>query len=208
MAHVHFLLGSFEYPIGRCDDAIEDVGDGTQYVWFISVDSAQGYHQIRVRACDKDKLAFFAPDDEKYTWEVMPFGPTNAPTFFTAKTRVMQREAMTLFRMYCTQIDVQLFSSRSKQPPPIVAALPRTNDYELSCSGMFLPDLIVDKEFTLNPPGSPIMQDTAVIPLEATTNVVRQQMQGSTKEHVSGSKVIIDDCLLYSTSLGLALLLL
>ena len=79
------VTNPFKYPIGRCDDAIEDVGNGTQYVYFIIVDSAQGYHQIRVRECDKDKLAFFAPDDEKYTWEVMPFGPTNAPTFFTAK---------------------------------------------------------------------------------------------------------------------------
>ena len=33
-------------------------------------------------------------------------------------------------------------------------------------------------------------------------------MQGSPKEHASGSKVIIDDCLLFSTSLGLALLIL
>ena len=33
-------------------------------------------------------------------------------------------------------------------------------------------------------------------------------MKGSTNEHVSGSKVIIDDRLLYFTSLGLALLLL
>ena len=29
-------------------------------------------------------------------------------------------------------------------------------------------------------------------------------MRGSTNEHISGSKVITDDCLLYSTSLGLA----
>ena len=115
---------------------------------------------------------------------------------------------MTLFRMYCNQIDVQLYKSQSKQPPPIVAALPRTKDYELSCAGMFLPDLAIDKEFTLNPPESPIMRDTTVRPVEGITNVVRQKMQGSLKEHVSGSKVIIDDCLLYSTSLTLALLLL
>ena len=54
---------------------------------------------------------------------------------------------------------------------------------------MYLPDLVVDEEFTLDPPESPIMKDTAVIPLEATTNVVRQKMRESIKEHVSGSKV-------------------
>ena len=73
---------------------------------------------------------------------------------------------------------------------------------------MYLPDLVIDKEFTLSPPESPIMKDAAILPLEATTNMVRQQMKGSEKEHVSGSKVIIDDCLLYSMLLGLALLLL
>jgi len=79
------ITNPFEYPIVRCDDTIEDVGDGTQYVYFMSVDSVQGYHQIKVRRCDKEKLAFLSPDDEKYTWSLMPFGPTNAPSFFTVK---------------------------------------------------------------------------------------------------------------------------
>ena len=80
---------------------------------------------------------------------------------------------MTLFRMYCNKVDVELHSSRSHQPPPIVAALPRTQDYDLSCSDMFLPDLVVDEEFTLQPPESPITQDMTMLPLEATINAVR-----------------------------------
>ena len=52
------------------------------------------------------------------------------------------------------------------------------------------------------------MKDTSILPLEAMTIMVQQQMKGLEKEHVSGSKVIIDDCLLYSLLLGLALLLL
>ena len=52
------------------------------------------------------------------------------------------------------------------------------------------------------------MKDTAIISLEVTTNVVRQKIKGSLNEHVSGSRVIIDDVLLHSTSLGLVLLLL
>ena len=47
-------------------------------MYFMSVDSAQGYHHIKVRRCDKDKLAFSSSDDEKYAWSVMPFGSTNA----------------------------------------------------------------------------------------------------------------------------------
>ena len=53
-----------------------------------------------------------------------------------------------------------------------------------------------------------MIQDTAVLPLEVTTNVVRHKMTGSPNKHASGSKVIIDSCLLHSTSLGLALLIL
>lgn len=108
------VTNPFEYPIGRCDDAIEDVDDGTQYVYFMSVDLAQWYHQMRVKRCDREKLAFFAPDDEKYTWRVMPFRPTNAPSFFTYKACVFQQEPMNLFRMICNDVDVELNQVRSK----------------------------------------------------------------------------------------------
>ena len=50
---------AFEYPIPRCDDAIDDFGDGFSRLWFISLDARQGYHQTRVRLTDRDKLAFF-----------------------------------------------------------------------------------------------------------------------------------------------------
>eukprot|EP00978_Attheya_sp_CCMP212_P015878 scaffold41044_cov68-Attheya_sp.AAC.3 len=52
----------FEYPIPRCDDAIEDLGDGAGRLHFISLDARQGYHQVSVRLCDQEKLAFFGPD--------------------------------------------------------------------------------------------------------------------------------------------------
>ena len=50
----------------------------------------------------------------------MPFGPTNAPTFYTFVTRVMQDEATKLFRMPCNGIDVDLKQATSKQPDFIV----------------------------------------------------------------------------------------
>jgi hypothetical protein len=59
MAHVHLLPEierrhptrlAFEYPIPRCDNAIDDFDDGIGRLWFISLDARQqGYHQIRVR---------------------------------------------------------------------------------------------------------------------------------------------------------------
>jgi hypothetical protein len=57
-----------------------------------------GYHQIRVRKKDQEKLAFFAPDDHKYCWPVMPFGPRNAPDFYTCMMSVFRAEWEALFR--------------------------------------------------------------------------------------------------------------
>jgi hypothetical protein len=71
----------FEYPIPRCEDDIEDFGNSAGKLPFISLDARSGYHQIAVRECGQDKLAFFSPDKEKWTWKVMPFGPHNAPGF-------------------------------------------------------------------------------------------------------------------------------
>ena len=49
----------FEYPIGWCDNTVEDFGDGAGTLFYITLDCAQGYHQIQVN--DQEKLAFFAP---------------------------------------------------------------------------------------------------------------------------------------------------
>ena len=91
------VTAPFQYPIGRCDDAIEHLGDGAGVLLFISIDCAQGYHQIKVWWKDQDKLAFFAPDGKKYTYTVMPFVPVNAPSFYTAIVRRFQAEWMHLF---------------------------------------------------------------------------------------------------------------
>ena len=52
----------FEYPIGRCDSAIEYLGDASGTLYCICLDKAQGCHQIGVKKSDKEKLAFFGPD--------------------------------------------------------------------------------------------------------------------------------------------------
>ena len=55
------ITNPFEYPISRCDVVIEDLGDGNGFIYFICLDASQGYHQIRVRSCDMEKLAFLRP---------------------------------------------------------------------------------------------------------------------------------------------------
>ena len=65
----------FEYPIPRCDDAIDNFGDSVGHLFFISLDNKTGYHQISVRPLDLVKLGFFGPDEKKYTFVVLRFGP-------------------------------------------------------------------------------------------------------------------------------------
>ena len=55
----------FGYPIGICNDAVENLGDGAGVLYFISIDCAQGYHQIQVYEKDQEKLVFFGPDGNK-----------------------------------------------------------------------------------------------------------------------------------------------
>ena len=67
-----------------------DIGSGK--LWIITVDTKQGYHQIMVREVDVDKLAFFAPDNNKYAFRVMPFGVVNAPVFYTCMMNNFKEE--------------------------------------------------------------------------------------------------------------------
>ncbi len=55
----------FEYPIPCCEDTIKDFGNFTGKLYFISLDARSSYHQVAVRKCDVDKLAYFSPDDTK-----------------------------------------------------------------------------------------------------------------------------------------------
>ena len=61
-------------------------------MFFITLDARHGYHQIAVRLRDQEKLAFFTPDGLKKIFVVMPFGPKNAPAFYTAMMKNFQRE--------------------------------------------------------------------------------------------------------------------
>jgi hypothetical protein len=45
-------------------------------------DAPSGYHQLAVALDSQEKLAFQGPDAIKWTYMVMPFGPTNGPAMF------------------------------------------------------------------------------------------------------------------------------
>ena len=90
------MTRSFEFPIPRCADSIEDFGDFSGRIYFISFNARSGYHQIRVRRQDQEKLASFTPSGEKKTFEVIPFGPKNAPAFYTAMMQFLYADLTVL----------------------------------------------------------------------------------------------------------------
>ena len=67
------------YPIPRCDMAVEEAFGG-QWIWLYN--TPMGYHQILVSPETQEKLAFQGPDAIKWTYTVIPFGPTNGPATF------------------------------------------------------------------------------------------------------------------------------
>jgi hypothetical protein len=68
------------YPTPRCDSAInKEFGMGILYWLF---DAHMGYHQLAVTLTSQEKLAFQGLDAIKWTYIVMPFGPTNGLATF------------------------------------------------------------------------------------------------------------------------------
>jgi hypothetical protein len=50
--------------------------------WLWLFDAPLGYHQLAVAESSQEKLAFQGPNAIKWTYTVMPFGPTNGPATF------------------------------------------------------------------------------------------------------------------------------
>ena len=153
--------------------------------------------KLRYRNLIATNWRFFRPDNFKSTYNVMPFGPVNAPTFYIMVTRVIQDEATQLFRLLCNEQHVDLKSTISKQPPFLMSVLPRTDDYKKSCTEMVLPSLVIDPVYTLPTSQSPLFSsDINVVPVQGGNVTVRQKMRNSNEVHITGSSVIIDDLLL------------
>ncbi len=68
------------YPIPCCDCAVNLAFGIAVFFWLF--DAPTGYHQLSVSPESQEKLAFQGTDAVKWTYRVMPFGPTNNPAAF------------------------------------------------------------------------------------------------------------------------------
>ncbi len=68
------------YPIPRCDTAIFVEFSMGRFIWMF--DAPMGYHQLTVALWSQEKLVFQGVEAIKWTYTLMPFGPTNGPATF------------------------------------------------------------------------------------------------------------------------------
>ena len=89
----------------------------------------------------------------------MPFGPMNAPSFYTSMIRQYQDEWTLLFRLECNRQKYSLGDENFGQPPRVCSILPYTNYYVKSCTDAYLPSLEFDPEFTVSRKVLPLIVD-------------------------------------------------
>jgi hypothetical protein len=68
------------YPIPRCDWAAHNEFGQGKWCWMF--DAPMGYHQLAIALGSQEKLAFQGVNAIKWTYTVMPFGPTNGLATF------------------------------------------------------------------------------------------------------------------------------
>jgi hypothetical protein len=81
------------YPLPRVDDIFDSLKGAK---WFITLDLASGYWQIKVRTEDQEKTAFITKFG-LFEFKVMPFGLCNAPATFQ---RIMNKILGTSIEKY------------------------------------------------------------------------------------------------------------
>lgn len=77
------------HPLPRIDNT--DTLGGAQ--WFLTLDPASGYWQVKVNPADQEKTASATPDSLYQFW-VMPFGLCNAPGTFQRLMDVLCRASI------------------------------------------------------------------------------------------------------------------
>jgi hypothetical protein len=68
------------YSIQRCDLAINEEFSLGMFLWLL--DTPMGYHKFAIALASQEKLDLQGPNAIKWTYTIMPFGPTKRPATF------------------------------------------------------------------------------------------------------------------------------
>jgi hypothetical protein len=117
-----------KYPLPRIDDLFDQLCGACV---FSKIDLRSGYHQLKVRACDIPKTAFFFRYG-LYEFTVMSFGLTNAPAYFMYLMNKVFMEYLDKFVVVF--IDAILVYSRSEEEHEehLRLVLQKLRDHKLS----------------------------------------------------------------------------
>ena len=106
----------------------------------------------------------------------MPFGPINAPSFYTAMIRQFQDEWTLLFCLERNKQIIDYDSNITGQPASLCSCMEITDDFEKSCTNAALPNLEHDNEYELHQGDKPLSNDsTHTIPITGGDIDVRQK---------------------------------
>ena len=83
----------------------------------------------------------------------MPFGPVNAPPFYTAMIRRMQAEWTHLYQLFMNN-DAATVIGNQDFPTLVAAHLPKSSTPSEYCGGEYLPEIVPEDEFILKNEGS------------------------------------------------------
>ena len=144
---------------------------------FITLDCAQGYHQLQVYFQDQDKLALFGVDGKKYTFTVMPFGSVNASLFHIAIICCMQAQWTDLFHLFMNN-NAEIVTAKKNLPPLVTPHLLQSNKPSDFYDGRCLPDVTPNGQFVLRlgsglktPPPSTTYTASCLALAEATVKI-------------------------------------
>ena len=114
-----------QFPLPKIDDVLKEFG---QKQYYTALDLKSGYFHIKVHPDSRHLLAFLTKQG-LYEWNVLPFGPTNAPAFFQ---RAMQHvfQGLDFIKIYLDDILI-LSNTFEEHIEHIKLAFERVKQYNL-----------------------------------------------------------------------------
>jgi hypothetical protein len=100
-----------KYPLPRIDDLFDQLGRAK---YFSKKDLRSRYYQLKIRSKDVPKMTFVTRYGQ-YEFIVLPFGLTNAPTYFMNLMKKVFMEELDKF--FIVFIDDILVYSRNAEEP-------------------------------------------------------------------------------------------